>query len=139
MTNTASFRMASERALPAGWRELDVPALARPVLVGPGGVVVLFARDTVSAAMPRPSADRRSRHSGAELTAELVAQALSRSLGRDIACTAVVVIDDTVALVARPDEVPVLHHRRLAGWLANRPALLDEDAVERVVRSLCHA
>lgn len=132
-------RTAPERVLPAGWRELDVPAVARPVLVGPGGVVVLFARDTVSAATLHPSADRRSRHSGAELTAELVAQALSRSLGRDIACTAVVVIDDTVALAARPDDVPVLHRRRLAGWLADRPALLDDDAVERVARSLAHA
>ena len=131
-------RTAPERTLPAGWRELDVPAVARPVLVGPGGVVVLFARDTVSAATPAPSFDRRSRHSGAELTAELVAQALSQSLGREIECTAVVVLDDTVALAARPDDVPVLHHRRLAGWLADRPALLDDEGVERVVRVLAH-
>ncbi len=131
-------RTAPERALPAGWRELDVPAVARPVLVGHGGVVVLFARDAVSATAPRPSSDRRSRHSGAELTAELVSQTLSRSLGREIACTAVVVIDDTAALAARPDDVPVLHRRRLAGWLADRPHVLDDDAVERVTRSLAH-
>lgn len=131
-------RTPMTRVLPAGWRELDVPAVARPVLVGTGGVVVLFARDTVSVATTGPTSDRRSRHSGAELTAELVAQALSRSLGRDIACTAVVVIDDTATLAARPDDVPVLHHRRLAGWLADRPHLLDDDAVERVVRALAH-
>jgi hypothetical protein len=139
MTITATVRTATTPSLPEGWRELDVPAVARPVLVGPGGVVVVFARDTVADAPTAATTDRRSRHSGAELTAELVAQMLSQSLGRPIDCTPVVVIDDTATLAARPDAVPVVHRRRLVGWLADRPAVLDEAGVERVTLALAHA
>lgn len=131
--------------LPTGWRERYVASIGRPLVIGPGGVYVLFARDTVLAgdgaahrAVPqaRGDGDRRSASSGAQLTAEVVSQMLGHATGGDVACTPVVVIDDTAALAARPDLVPVLHRRRFAAWLDERPEVLAPADVERIMDAL---
>ncbi|MEZ5250219.1 MAG: hypothetical protein R2713_13715 [Ilumatobacteraceae bacterium] len=85
---------------------MRVPAVAWPVVIGPGGVYVLFARDT-AASFGRTDTwhgERRSASSDAQLTAALVSQLMQRATGWEITCQPVVVIDDTANLAARPDE-----------------------------------
>lgn len=124
--------------LPAGWLEVQLASVAWPIVVGPGGVYVIFARDT-AASFGRTAAwhgERREASSGAQLTAALVSQLLSRATGWDITCTPLVVIDDAAGLTTRPDLVTVLHRRRLTGWLQERPVQFDEHAVAHVLRSI---
>ncbi|MCB0998793.1 MAG: hypothetical protein KDB40_05795 [Acidimicrobiales bacterium] len=124
--------------LPDGWHEVRVPAVAWPVVIGPGGVYVLFARDT-AASFGRTDTwhgERRSASSGAQLTAALVSQLMQRATGWEITCQPVVVIDDTANLAARPDEVTVLHRRRLTPWLSERATMFDAGAVAHLCRSV---
>jgi hypothetical protein len=124
--------------LPQGWREVRMASVAWPVAVGPGGVFVIFPRDT-AADFGRVAAwhgERRDAMSGAQLTASLVSQILSRDTGWDITCTPLVVIDDGAELTARPDLVTVLHRRRLTAWLAERPVVFDDHALHHVLHTI---
>lgn len=134
----SAARASEAHHLPAGWREVRLPGVAWPVVIGAGGVYVLFARDT-AASFGRDAAwhgERRQSSSGAQLTAALVSQLLSRGTGWDVRCTPVVVIDDDAHLAARPDEVTVLHRRRLTAWLAERPFTYDQGAIDFLVDTM---
>ena len=109
-----------------------------PIVVGPGGVFVIFARDT-AASFGRNAAwhgERRDASSGAQLTAALVSQLVGRATGWEIACTPLIVIDDAAGLTTRPDLVTVLHRRRLTAWLEQRPVVFDDGAIAHVLGSI---
>jgi len=123
------------RPLPAGWHEVRVPGVDWPVLVGPGGVVVVFTRNT-STALPRTTGDqdeRRRATSGAHLTAALVGHRLGLTPDRSIPCAPLVVIDDDLPLVARSDDAAVVHRADLVTWLCDRPAVIDDHTVHGLV------
>lgn len=136
--NDSAAHASEAHRLPAGWREVQMPSVAWPIVIGPGGVYVIFARDT-AASFGRNAAwhgERRDASSGAQLTAALVSQIVSRATGWDVACTPLVVIDDAAGVVARPDLVTVLHRRRLTAWLQDRPVVFDDGAIQHVLRSI---
>ncbi len=135
---TPASQASARHHLPPGWHEVRLGAVAWPVVIGPGGVFVVFARDTAAAFGPRAEwhGERRDSRSGAQLTAALVSHLLSATSGRDVECVPLVVIDDAADLATRPDLVPVLHHRRLTGWLRERPDVLDAGTVEHLLRTL---
>jgi hypothetical protein len=138
---TPASRASERHHLPPGWHEVHLSAVAWPIVVGPGGVFVIFARDTAAAFGRRAAwhGERRDSRSGAQLTAALVSQLVSATSGSDVECTPLVVIDDTADIATRPDLVTVLHHRRLTGWLEERPAVFDAAMVDHLVRTLHRA
>jgi hypothetical protein len=134
--------LAATGGIPTGWEELPVEGVGRPVLAGPGGLVVLAAREpaspSVEAGLSRPWRDgrhdqRRDRRSALQLTADLVGEVVEATTGVRTTCAPVVVIaDDHTTLIPRGDDVPLVHHRRLARWLEQRPVVLDADQLARV-------
>lgn len=126
--------------LPPGWHVVDVPGVERPVVVGPGGVLVLVARHHTSLPIglddPSPWPDRRHRMSTPQVTAELTSQLLAARSGLRLRVRPLVVVDSIDALVLdRPDRVHVVHRDQLAWWLDHQPLELGASEVARVARS----
>ncbi len=141
--------------LPAGWRQLHVPGVGRPVVIGPGGVFVLELRhaSTLSlglsgdGAPPRPwSHDHRHQLSTPRVAAELASQLLTWACGMTVTCDAVVVVIDDRdqdleregghrhdRAPARPDGVEVVSADRLVRWLQHLPRELGPDAIGLVL------
>ena len=125
-------------ALPAGWHELALPGVDDPVVIGPGGLVVLGTRQVAvthpDLAAHRPvEHDRRGSRSTVQLIAGIVADLVAETTGVTVTCTPVIVItDDRCQIVARPDQVPVIHRRRVSRWLATRPLELDHATIVHI-------
>ena len=67
------------------------------------------------------------------MTAEHVAHLVSERTGLLVGCKPVVVLaDDDTRLVARLDDLAVLHRRRLGEWLARQPLQLDHATIARI-------
>lgn len=124
--------------LPAGWRNLYVPGVERPVVMGRGGVFVLDVRHASTLALgipdvqaPRPwSHDHLQQRSVPQLTAELASQLLSWACGIAIDVTPlVVVIGEATDVVARPDDVVVVHEHSLVRYLQHLPEELDDETI----------
>jgi len=128
--------------LPRGWHHLPIPDVDRTVVIGPAGLYVLVTRSATVVPIDRIRAqpwngfDRR-RPANAQVTSDLVSQLVSSLCDLELTCRPVVVLaDDDNRLVARVDDVPVFHRRRLAEWLARQPARLDPFTTTRVVETV---
>lgn len=140
-------QLASEAAevtelLPGGWREIEVPGVGRPVVMGPGGVFVLVVRhaSTLAVGLPqggvaRPwSHDHRNQMSTPQITAELASQLLSWACGLPVVCSpVVVVVGEETEPVARPDGVDVVHESAFTRWLSHLPHELDDETIAIVL------
>ncbi len=125
--------------LPGGWREIEVPGVGRPVVLGPGGVLVLVERhaSTLAVGLPHDGAaarpwthDHRNQMSTPQITAELASQLLTWACGIPVSCIPVVVVlgDETEPL-ARPDGVDVVHASAFTRWLSHLPRELDDETI----------
>jgi hypothetical protein len=128
--------------LPAGWRQVEVSGVERTIVIGPGGIFVILTRAASvipsdgSRHQPWNGDERRQRGSAARLISELVSQLLSGLCDLDLTCTPIIVLDDDdTRLVARFDDVAVLHRRRLAAWLDQRPTALSTTTIDRVLQA----
>lgn len=132
--------------LPDAWRRVIVPGVDRPVVAGPGGLVVVHLRrgSTHAVGMPvvdddrRPwSHDHRHQISSPEFTARLASQLVSWACGIDVRCTPVIVsVGGPSAPNARVDGVEVIDASELIAWLEHRPQRLGPDEIGLVLEHL---
>ncbi|MFN8021669.1 MAG: hypothetical protein U0Q03_09110 [Acidimicrobiales bacterium] len=125
--------------LPGGWREIEVPGVGRPVVMGPGGVFVLVVRHaaTLAVGLPHDGApdrpwthDHRNQMSTPQITAELASQLLTWACGIPVACTpVVVVVGHETEPASRPDGVDVVHESAFTRWLSHLPHELDDETI----------
>ena len=131
--------------LPGGWRQIPVPGVERPVVLGPGGVFVLDVRhhSTMSIGLDRGRPwghDHRNQMSTPQISAELASQLLSWACGVELVVHPVIVLTgDDADVVPRPDGVEVIHQRLLMRWLGRLPTELDAETVALVVEHTCPA
>jgi hypothetical protein len=130
----------ADLVLPRAWSLVSVPGADHPVVVGPGGVVLLAVRRQSSERVRLYDrglwVDGRRTH---ELTttdhqAGVVSVVLSEACRWAVHCEPVVVVHTTDLVVrSRPDDVHVLHAHVLHRWLEHLPARLSDEEVEQVV------